>query len=553
MPEDRHVSTGAAPAAFAFVLSRPRLFALLLGLAAALGFQPLGLWPVSLLAMGLLALLVYHARNWRRAAWLGWLFGWAHFTVSNNWIAQAFTFQADMPAALGYGAVPLLAVYLAVYPAIAAGVAHALARRGGASREGTVRAEAPGEGVTPFLLLFAAAWIVTEWLRGWVFTGYAWNPFAMVLLGPFDRPGLAAIAPVMGTYAASGIAVLISGALLACLAQRRWVPAALVGALLTVGMYLPPMAGRDGTLAVTVVQPNIPQENISDPTKFEDSYRRLAALSPRPRDMTGSRLVLWPESGMADYLRDGYPQRYYNQTTALGSPEFARRRLGATVGADSLLLTGAVDLEIGRDETGRERALGARNAVTALDAKGRILAGYSKAELVPYGEYLPFRAVLEPLGLSRLVAGSIDFVPGPGPQTLELPGLAALSPQICYEIVFPGQVTDRTRRPDFIYNPSSEGWFGSFGPPQFVAQARMRAIEEGLPVLRATTTGISAVIDARGVVRHYLGMYVAGRIDTVVPPAAAPTPFARLGNLLSLLWAALLLAGALVAMSRQRR
>lgn len=521
---------------------RPRrawLWALALGLLSATGFQPLGLWPLALLAAGLFIQLAARAESWRGAACLGWLFGVAHFTLSNNWIATAFTHQAQMPAMLGWIAVPLLSLYLAVYPALAALAARAMVRSG------------PG---WAFALAFAGAWVVAEWLRGWVFTGYAWNPFAMVMLGPWDRSGLAALAPVMGTYALSGIAVLLGAALVLLFAERRWRVAALVAVLLAAGMYWPAPAAREGELQVTIVQPDIRQERLSDPRWFESNYARLANLSPRlDRADTDPRIVLWPESGMADYLRPGYPQRYYDRTTALGSPDYARRRLGMAVGEGSVLLTGAVDLEIALDSLGRGYAAGARNAVTAVAADGELLGGYAKAHLVPYGEYLPLREYLEPLGLSRLVAGSIDFWPGPGPRTLDLGEQGRAGVQICYEIVFPGEVVDRGNRPDYIFNPSNDGWFGSFGPPQHLAQARMRAIEEGLPVLRATTTGISAVIDPRGVVRHHLGSHVEGRIDAVVPPPVAPTLFARLGNPLSLFWAALLFLLAIVAMRRAAR
>ena len=124
--------------------------------------------------------------------------------------------------------------------------------------------------------------------------------------------------------------------------------------------------------------------------------------------------------------------------------------------------------------------------------------------------------------------------------------------QVCYEIVFSGQVVERGKRPGYIFNPSNDGWFGAFGPPQHLAQARLRAIEEGLPVLRATTTGISAVIDPHGVVRHHLPMHRAGRIDGTVPRALPPTPFARLGHGLTLVWTILFLALAGVAMRRRR-
>jgi apolipoprotein N-acyltransferase len=257
--------------------------------------------------------------------------------------------------------------------------------------------------------------------------------------------------------------------------------------------------------------------------------------------------VLWPESGVPDYLLDGYPQRYYDHMTAFGDPQLARLRIGRTIGKGGLLMTGAVDLEI-RDG----RAAGARNSVTALDETGKVVGRYAKAHLVPYGEYLPMRYVLEPLGASRLVPGAIDFWPGPGPRTLDLGTWGKAGVQVCYEIVFSGEVVDRAHRPDYIFNPSNDGWFGSFGPPQHLAQARLRAIEEGLPILRATTTGISAVVDAHGVVRAHVPQHVAGRLDGYVPPALAPTWFARLGNVLPLGWAALLLVVAAIAMRRAR-
>jgi apolipoprotein N-acyltransferase len=151
------------------------------------------------------------------------------------------------------------------------------------------------------------------------------------------------------------------------------------------------------------------------------------------------------------------------------------------------------------------------------------------------------------------VGGSIDFLPGPGPRTLNLGAWGKAGIQVCYEIVFSGHVVDEAHRPDFIFNDSNDGWFGSFGPPQHLAQARLRAIEEGLPILRATTTGISAVIDSRGVVRGYLPQHQAGRIDGVAPPAGPPTLFSRLGNSLPLAWAVVFLLLARVAIRRRAR
>ncbi|MCT2557605.1 apolipoprotein N-acyltransferase [Tsuneonella sp. YG55] len=516
----------------AVLASHPRLSALGCGLLAATGFPPLGWWPLALVGIAGLVGLTARSSGWKQASQLGWLFGAAHFTFANNWIAAAFTHQSEMPAFLGWIAVPLLALYLAIYPAIAAGLARLIG----------------GPRLLPLALAFGGAWAVSEWLRSWVFTGYAWDPLGLMLLGPFDRPGLAALLPWLGTYALSGLAALVAGGLAAMVAACAWARVAAVFVLLAIGMYLPGPAPREGTLAFTLIQPGFRQAEIDDPAEYENQFQTLARLTA-PRQDQGRRLVLWPESGLPDYLRPGYPKRYYLATTAGADPDFARERIAEVIGKGSVLLTGAVDLEVKGG-----KAVGAYNAVTALDANGGFAGSYYKAHLVPYGEYLALRWLLEPLGATRLVAGSIDFIPGPGPRSLDLGAWGRAGVQICYEIVFSGQVVDRNDRPDFLFNPSNDGWFGPFGPPQHFAQARMRAIEEGLPVLRATVNGISGVIDAHGVVRAHLPTsFTGGRIDGRVPPPLAPTWFARAGNLLPLGWAVLLIALSLLVRRRRGR
>jgi hypothetical protein len=170
---------------------------------------------------------------------------------------------------------------------------------------------------------------------------------------------------------------------------------------------------------------------------------------------------------------------------------------------------------------------------------GEIVDRYDKAHLTPYGEYLPMRPILSRLGLSRLAPGDLDFLAGPGPRTLDLGRFGSAGVQICYEIIFSGNVVDAANRPDFIFNPSNDAWFGAWGPPQHLAQARLRAIEEGLPVLRATPTGVSAVIDAEGRLLQSLPWREAGAIDARLPAPKPPTLFARFGNALVLLFALL--------------
>ncbi|KUR78309.1 acyltransferase [Novosphingobium sp. FSW06-99] len=518
------------------------LFPLLLGALTATGFQPLMAWPATLAALAGLIALIEVAPRPRDAALTGWLFGVGLFSLGNCWIATAFTYQAQMPAWLGWVAVVLLALFLAIYPAIAAWAAAWLRRRTRLS-------------VVPAL---ASTWIACEWLRGWVFTGFPWNPLGAVALGPPDRPGLAALAAWLGTFGLSGLVVLLGGLWFwggrAAITGRPL--KGLVMVAVPIALMLVPVTGdhRDSPLAYTLVQPDLAQDQINDPRLYESQFRTLATLSRRiAADGSGPRVVLWPEGAVPDYLRPGYDQAWYDQTTYGGDPVLARERMGQVIGADSLLMTGASDLVLTQ-----RQVTGARNVITLIDPAGALRGSYAKAHLVPFGEYLPFRPWLTPIGLSRLVSGDLDFQAGPGPRTIDLGdpahgGWGRAGFQICYEIVFPGHVADRAQRPDYLFNPSNDGWFGAWGPPQHLAQARLRAIEEGLPVLRSTTTGISAIIDAGGGVRHWLARGVTARVDGFVPAARVPTPFARFGNILSLAWSVVVLVSGLVATQRKQR
>ena len=252
------------------LLAHPRWLALFLGALAACGFQPLAFWPATLLAMMALIELTARAARWRDAALIGWLFGLAHFTVGNNWIATAFTYQANMPTWLGGIAVVLLSLYLAVYPMLAVLGAWAIGRRADDGRRLAIT------------LAFAGCWIVSEWLRAWVFTGFAWNPLAMVTLGGFARPGLAMLAPTLGTYALSGLVILLAGCWLMALRHPGggWRTTAL--AVLPVALFLLPAFGheaRQGTLPFTLVQPDIRQDDLNEPRQWEDHFVKTARLT----------------------------------------------------------------------------------------------------------------------------------------------------------------------------------------------------------------------------------------------------------------------------------
>jgi apolipoprotein N-acyltransferase len=487
-------------------------FALLLGALAACGFAPVCLWPLTIACfVGVVALLESTA-TLRRALAVGWWFGVGIFAIGNNWIATAFTYQAAMPAWLGWIAVVLLSFYLAVFTAIATGIGWGLARwRGG--------------GLAWF---FAGGWIVGEWLRATVFTGFAWNPIAAVWMPARLIPLLTL--PWAGTYGLSGLTILLAGALwfgvralvrsLADAPDRRGgrlfvLTAVVLAIVIGVTSILVPIASAplpqgDGP-RIRVVQPNINQnEKWAEGAELRN-FNRLVALTGAPT--AEPRLILWPEVAIPWYLEND---------------PAARAALAALLGPHDLMLTGGIAVRT--DAQGD--IVAATNSLFGLDPAGHLLGRYDKSHLVPYGEYLPMRPILSRLGLSRLAPGDMDFDAGPGPRDFILPGIGFVGGQICYEIIFSGQVIDAGHRPRFLFNPSNDAWFGAWGPPQHLAQARLRAIEEGMPIVRSTPTGISAVIDAQGRLLARVPYHEAGAIDSRLPALAAPTLFARFGNLL---------------------
>lgn len=490
------------------------------GALSALGFAPLGFWPLTLLGLAFTLELIATAGTLRSAFARGWAFGVGHFSVGLNWIATAFTYQSNMPAWLGWVAVVLLSLYLACFPALSGAVAWRLSRH---TRIG-------------FACVFAAAWMLFEWLRATLVTGFAWNPLAVTWL---DFLWIAQSAKWLGTYGLSGLIALSAGLLWAALRVRRWplALAVLVG-LTIIGLALRLSAGEPAAtgIPVRIVQPNIAQNEKNDPEQRERNEQLYTRLSGKPS--AAPRLLLWPEGSTERFLEL--------------EPE-ARAALVPLLGPHDLLLLSGESVE-----PGEEAALDIyHNSVFELDATGALRWRYDKAHLVPFGEYLPARSVLGRIGLSRLLPGDGDFTPGPGPRTFPLRGFgpegspATVGVQLCYEIVFSGHVVDEAHRPSFVFNPSDDAWFGAWGPPQHLAQAQLRAIEEGLPIIRATPNGISAVIGPTGRLLQTIGRHRAGAIDTTIPQRLPPTLFSRLGLWTCVLFGAVL--GALgLGLSRRR-
>jgi len=499
----------------------PRLIAFVAGALAATGFAPLNLWPMTLVGLALLLGLIRRAPHWRAAAARGWWWGWGHFIINCNWIAHAFTFQEAMPHWLGYGAVVGLAAFLGLYVSLVGATSWWVRARG-----------------LPFTLIFAASWVFSEYARSTLFSGYIWDPLGVVLINTI----LAAPARYIGTYGLSGLVASLAGLSLlrATSARLLFIVAILLvwlGGRLDAGFYINPRIRVSEPLLI-VVQPNIPESDRHDPkTDFANLIKLMRSSgSVEPNH---PRLILWPEGALSDYPEED---------------QYARERLATLLGPKDVLVAGGEALIFDRKILpggGIQRKLiAAHNSTFVLNSTAQLIGRYDKAHLVPGGEYLPLRAFATALGLARLVPGDLDFVPGPGPRTLTVPGFGKMGNVICYEIIFSGEVVDRSNRPDFIFNPSSDAWFGAWGPPQHLAQAQMRALEEGIPIVRATPTGISAVISGEGRIMRSLPANTQGSIAFPIPQALPPTLFARYGNAIPLMLAAIF---AIVGIALARR
>lgn len=490
------------------------LIALLLGLVSAAAFAPLYLVFLLVPAFTGLLFLLGGPGRWPSALAIAWAFGFGQMVGGLYWIGIAFLVEAEVFGAIMPLAVALLCFGLAVFPALSILLA-------------VVLTTAPGTR----LVMLASSWLLGEWLRSWVFTGFPWN-----LMGSVWAFDAAALQPAAlgGVWLLSFITVLAAGApvLLAapCRRQerrRRLVACLALFALPLVGwaggaLYLASAGSESGGgLRLRLVQAAIDQKQKWQPDRIAGHIRRQIEMS-RAESGPEPDLVIWPETAIPLVVER--------------NPDWLPL-LAEAVPSGGYLLAGAPRLT---QESDGGQGLQLWNSLRVFGPEARLLGNYDKAHLVPFGEYLPFRGLLGSLGLGKLTAGRLDFSAGSGSKTMMLPGLPSFSPLICYEIIFSGAVVaKKSPRPAWLLNVTNDAWFGiSSGPYQHLASARLRAVEEGLPVVRVANTGISAIIDARGKVHHSLQLNRAGVIDGELPQALPnPTLYAELGAL----WVALLI------------
>ncbi|MBI1404685.1 MAG: apolipoprotein N-acyltransferase [Caulobacter sp.] len=493
---------------------RARLLALGAGVAAALAHPPFGLLP-GLLGYGLLMHLVDEADGQRplRSAFLrGWLAGTAYFAIGTWWVAEAFLVDI---AAHGWMA-PFAVTFMAGGIGLFWGAAMVLYR--------WARVAGPWR-----VVVFAGAFTALEWVRGHVLTGFPWN-----LPGETWRAGSAASqsAAIFGAYGLTFVTLAIAATPALLLRERgrgariaQGIAAATLTAMIIFGAVRLSRAPAPAAAAplIRIVQANVPQEAKYDPKIFTKIFSGYLALTRQEGEATPD-IIIWPE-GAVPALIDDY----------LAPGTWTRSAITRALKPGQTLLVGAARYE------GLPEAPRYFNSLVAVRREGddlAVLGVYDKHRLVPFGEYLPLDSLLSPLGVKNLVKIGDGFAAGPAPRPLALPGLPVMQPLICYESLYPGFTRAGARAsgeaPALIVNVSNDAWFGATsGPWQHLNLASYRAIEEGVPMARATPTGVSAMVDAYGRVipSARLGQNAAGVIDVVLPPKVDKTPYRRLGDL----------------------
>jgi apolipoprotein N-acyltransferase len=479
---------------------RRLLLGLVAGALSAVAFEPFLLWPGLLLGYAALVLLLdgvaAKPHPLRRAFFIGWAFGFGQFLVDLHWVGYAFLVDADAHA----WQIPFVAILLpgglALFPAVAA-LAYARFRREGMTR------------VFLFVFLFAAE----EFLRGHVLTGFPWNLSAY---GWGASLALLQSASIIGAYGLSLLTLLLAASLALVPERKMLLPATM--AVLFLALWAGGMArlayADNGTVEgvrLRIVQPDVPQSEKYLPQFTLRNWQRLLDLS-RVRANARPTHMIWPEAAPPFILT--------RQPLAL-------MQIGELTAGHTALLTGAVRVDNRPDGS---RAL--YNSFYVFAPDGRLVATYDKFHLVPFGEYLPFQDIMDAWGLTKVTGGVGGFAAGAGPRTISIPGAPPASVLICYEIIFPGEVS-ASPRPAWLVNVTDDSWFGpGAGPLQHFLTARVRAIEEGLPIARAANTGISAMIDAYGRVRGQLPLGTQGALDAALPIALRDTFFVRFGPLM---------------------
>ncbi len=485
------------------------LVAFVAGALYALAFAPFYIWPVILISFPILYGLLIKSISRAQALWRGFFFGYGFFMAGTWWIGNALLVDAAKFGWMLPFSILGLSAVMALWMLPLAYLIHRLRRL-----------------MTP--LLFAALWVVVEYARGWGMFGFPWNLAGYISL---SHVVMAQGAALVGVYGLSFAVVWL--ALLPVyyhFSLRKGVAASLI-ALVLLGVVFVKGADRlhpislPTNVTLRLVQPNVPQEVKGTREGAEVAAESLGRLTGLP-SATPPDIILWPETAYPFNIRIGGPVM--------------------VPGFKGTLLTGAVRAE------GYAPDIRIWNSVFALSTSGDVLGYYDKHQLVPFGEFVPLRSVLP---LDKITPGDLDFSRGAGPATLRVKNLPPFSPLICYEGIFPAIAVNTADRPAWLLNVTNDAWYGvSPGPYQHFDMVRMRAIEQGLPLVRVANSGISAVIDPRGRVVASLGLFTQGVIDQRLPAALPPTLYAKYqGKVLLIIILLAILSVALARILQRQR
>jgi apolipoprotein N-acyltransferase len=509
------------------------LIAFVAGALSVLALAPFNAWPVLFLTFPTLVWLIDGAGVGRwggvgAAAATGWWFGFGYFVAGLYWIGYAFLVDAPTFGWLLPIAVIGLPAVAAVYTAFGVALARLLWTRD------------PRR-----ILALGAALTASEWLRGHLLTGFPWNAFGYALTEPL---ALAQSASLFGIWGLTFIAIVVfaSPATLTddpSETKRPWLPLMLGGIVLAVlGGYGVVRLDRHPTRLVEGVHLRIMQPNLQQDVRFNyaakqevmDRYIALSSHAPgsssQSQGLQGVTHLIWPESPFPFFLT--------READALA-------QITNLLAPGTVLVTGAVRLA----DPDNPAESGVYNSIYVIDHGGSLRAVYDKVHLVPFGEYLPFELFLERLGLQELTKQRGGFLAGDRHRLLAVPGAPLALPLICYEVIFPDEIAPSDKKPGWIVNVTNDGWFGiSTGPYQHFQQARVTAIEEGLPLVRAANSGISAVVDPVGRIINSLPLGREGVLDAPLPQAIGAPVYARFGDAP----AAIMIVIALIVVARRR-
>ncbi len=482
----------------------PKLGPFILGCLLSLAFAPLGFPPIIFIVMPLIIYSLLSFDGWKKASNYGWWFGFGHFLTSLFWIGNSFLAQSEVPIWAAPIAVFALAYILAYTFSLTFGLTNCF----------------NGPRWAKFMV-FASIWSIVEWVRGHIFTGFPWNPLGVIWT---SVDTVMQTASIFGVYGLTFFTVLIATSVPYFLVKKNIkkgefgfliINFILVGIILGFGFFRLGSAEviYHPNISFRIVQANIPQkEKWVRENWSKNFYQHIEMSKVSDVNNTVPDFVIWPETAIPYFI---------------GSEPGRQVLLAEMLGNKSAVISGAPRIER------LDNSIKLYNSVHVIDKGGRLKGTYDKVHLVPFGEYLPLRGVLGRIGLGKFTDGSLDFSSGVELKSLEVTGIPEFGVLICYEVIFPGQAVGKIR-PQWLLNVTNDGWFGnSPGPYQHFEMARMRAVEEGLPLVRSAGTGISGVIDPWGRVLGELRLNTTGVLDSKLPKRIEKlTIYSQFGDLI---------------------